>query len=466
MIASARSTWPGERSPSRALPIPGRNCGVLRFHRAIEPGFFGGAGRRVNFGHSESPPPGQRERPDPMNAPDSPLTADPHVGQYERSTGKTREWWRVTLSDRPLMYRIEHGRDSSGQADIDTMVDLENLKSKLQKWHREGFERPEEADAASQHPGMHAGFIGQLKSAMAKDHAAPAGVSIGGVNVPPGHARALVPPVNPAYLFPGRFGDIVQDIVENRRVMLIGHTGAGKTSLIEQIAARSHHGVLRANMNGQTTIGDFVGFWTVKGGETLWVDGVLPTAMRDGLWLIVDEIDFAEPAILAVLTAVLEPAGRLLLKEKGNEIVEPHASFRLFATANAVGAMSQYRHLYQGANLMNEAFLDRWRVYLMDYLSPQEEAEVLQRTLAPRFPGFTRALADTLAAIAADCRAAFVREDLASAFSTRRLIDWAELMLRSGDPERAAGPAIYSKVNADDAALIRSIIRHHIALES
>ena len=106
--------------------------------------------------------------------------------------------------------------------------------------------------------------------------------------------------------------------------------------------------------------------------------------MREGLWLIIDELDFAEPSILAVLTAVLEPNGRLLLKEKGNEIVAAHPSFRLFATANAVGAMSQFRHLYQGANLMNEAFLDRWRVYLLDYLSPDEEAEVLMRTLAPR----------------------------------------------------------------------------------
>jgi cobaltochelatase CobS len=216
-------------------------------------------------------------------------------------------------------------------------------------------------------------------------------------------------------------------------------------------------------MNGQTTVSDFVGFWTVKGGETMWVDGVLPTAMREGLWLIIDELDFAEPSILAVLTAVLEPDGRLLLKEKGNEIVAAHPSFRLFATANAVGAMSQFRHLYQGANLMNEAFLDRWRVYLLDYLSPDEEAEVLMRTLAPRM---SRPMAATLAAIASDCRAAFTREDLASAFSTRRLLDWAELMLRTGDPERAAGPAIYAKVSPEDAALIRSIIRHHIVFDA
>ncbi len=98
----------------------------------------------------------------------------------------------------------------------------------------------------------------------------------------------------------------------------------------------------------------------MKGGETVWVDGVLPVAMRAGHWLIIDEIDFVEPAIIAVLTAVLEPGGRLLLKEKGDEIVTPHPAFRLFATANAAGAMSVYRHLYQGANLLNEAFLDRW----------------------------------------------------------------------------------------------------------
>lgn len=72
--------------------------------------------------------------------------------------------------------------------------------------------------------------------------------------------------------------------------------------------------MLHSNMNRQTTIGDFVGFWTVKGSETQWVDGVLPLAMRAGHWLVIDEIDFAEPAILAVL----EPGGRLLLKEKGD----------------------------------------------------------------------------------------------------------------------------------------------------
>ncbi|RDK03293.1 AAA family ATPase [Paraburkholderia lacunae] len=407
-----------------------------------------------------------------MNAPE--LTEDENLGLYQRATEHGAEWWRVSVADRPENYRLEHGVDDGNGAaavDIDLVVDAENLRAKLKKWRREGF-AIDASDAASVPTTLErVAFMPELERvaalASAARHRSTTGaagaadtVRIGRTDVPCGVGNPLVPRVNPAYLFSERFNDIVEDIVENRRVMLIGHTGAGKTSLIEQVAASSRHGVLRSNMNGQTTVGDFVGFWTVKGGETIWVDGVLPTAMREGLWLIVDEIDFAEPSILAALTSVLEPHGRLVLKEKGNEIVAPHPAFRLFATANAVGAMSQFRHLYQGANLMNEAFLDRWRVYLLDYLSPTEEADVLMRTLAPHM---TRALADTLAAIAADCRAAFAREDLSSAFSTRRLLDWAELMLRTGDPERAAGPAIYAKVSPEDAALIRGIVRHHIA---
>jgi cobaltochelatase CobS len=404
-----------------------------------------------------------------MNAPE--LTEDENLGLYQRATETGAEWWRVSVADRPENYRLEHGVDegnSTGSVDIDLVVDAENLRAKLKKWRREGFAIDTADVSGEARTAERVAFMPELQRAAARASAAKsrleegAGetVRIGHVDVPCGVDNPLVPRVNPAYLFSERFNDIVEDIAENRRVMLIGHTGAGKTSLIEQVAARSHHGVLRSNMNGQTTVGDFVGFWTVKGGETIWVDGVLPTAMREGLWLIVDEIDFAEPSILAALTAVLEPHGRLVLKEKGNEIVAPHPAFRLFATANAVGAMSQFRHLYQGANLMNEAFLDRWRVYMLDYLTPAEEADVLMRTLTPHM---TRALATTLAAIAADCRAAFAREDLSSAFSTRRLLDWAELMLRTGDPERAAGPAIYAKVSPEDAALIRGIVRHHIA---
>ncbi|MFT3801368.1 MAG: AAA family ATPase [Burkholderiaceae bacterium] len=298
-------------------------------------------------------------------------------------------------------------------------------------------------------------------TARAADRGAPrsAMIRIGASSFEPGPGGDLVPPLDRHHIFDPRYHDAIEDITENRRVMLIGHTGAGKTSFIEQIAARVHQPVLRANMNGQTTVSDFVGLWTVKGGQTEWIDGVLPYALKTGAWLIVDEIDFAEPSILAVLTAVLEPQGRLLLKEKGNEIIAPHPRFRLFATANTAGAMGEYRHLYLGANPLNEAFLDRWRIYHIDYLSSAQE----RKLLAARMKGLLDAATiHAMTLVAADCRQAFERQELSCTFSTRRLLDWARLTARHQDPLRAAEPVIFAKINPSDADVVRGLIAHRL----
>lgn len=280
-------------------------------------------------------------------------------------------------------------------------------------------------------------------------------VEIKGVTLPKGKGGDYVNEVNEAYHFGEPVIDILNDIVENRRIMLTGHTGCGKTSVIQQIGARVNQGVIRVNMNAQTTIGDFVGLWTVKGGETVWVDGILPHAMRLGLWLIVDELDFAEPAILSVLNSVLEPGGKLTLKEKGHEIVTPHADFRLFATANSVGVMSQFRGLYQGTNLMNEAFLDRWRVHHVDYLPAEEEVIVLTKTI----PKMNVKIATVIVRVGNMIREAFKKEEITCTFSLRRMLDWAELMVRHRDPIRAARTSIFSKVSKEDATVIEGIIK-------
>lgn len=239
--------------------------------------------------------------------------------------------------------------------------------------------------------------------------------------------RLLIPSANPNYLFPKEISsDIGYDIKESRKVLLTGHKGCGKTSLFEQIASKMGQPVLRVNMNGQTTVSDFVGFWTVKGGETVWVDGALPLAMRRGYWLIIDEIDFAEPQILSVLNSVTEKEGKLFLKEKGHEVIEPHKYFRLFATANTVGCMEEYRYLYQGANLMNSALLDRFRVYQVKYLPREEEMKVLLQNVE----GLKEEVAGWFVTLANEIRDSFEREEISCTFSLRQLIDFAELMMR------------------------------------
>jgi cobaltochelatase CobS len=283
--------------------------------------------------------------------------------------------------------------------------------------------------------------------------------------------KLLIPAQDLNYNYPKDIKtDVGLDILENKKVLLTGHAGTGKSSLFEQIAADMGQPFLRVNMNGQTTISDFVGFWQVKGGEMVWVDGALPLAMRRGYWLNIDEIDFAEAQILSVLNPVTEKDGKLFLKEKGHEIIKPHPYFRLFATANTVGVMEQFRFLYQGANMMNRALLDRWRVYHVGYLEPEAEIEVLMR----KVDGLSNQVAEWFVQMANEIRVAFEGEQVSAPFSLRALIDFAELMVRKKknyraehdevNSEEAEGTvqecikiAILSKVSKEDAGVIQGI---------
>ena len=265
----------------------------------------------------------------------------------------------------------------------------------------------------------------------------------------------LVPEKTSYYKFTDVVSDVVQDINERKNVLLTGHTGTGKTSLIKEIAARINQPVIRANLNGQITISDFVGFWMAKGGEMVWIDGTLPIAMRKGHWLILDELDYAEPFILAVLNSVLEPNGTLTLKEKGHEVIKPHENFRIFGTGNTIGVMQEYRGLYQGTNLLNEAFVDRWRVYYINYLSQADESQVI----ADAVPRMNVSITGTIVKVANMVREAFEKNEVACTFSLRRCIDWAEMMIRHRHPIAAAKNTIFSKISKDDAEIIEGIIK-------
>lgn len=241
----------------------------------------------------------------------------------------------------------------------------------------------------------------------------------------------------------------------------------GKTSLFEQLAAQISQPVMRVNMNGQTTISDFVGFWTAKGGNTEWVDGILTICMRRGYWAIIDELDFAEASMLSVLNSVTEKNGKLFLKEKGHEIVSPHKHFMLAATANTAGIMEDCRAMYQGTNILNRALLDRFRVHHVDYLPASDEADVLSKTVE----GLPAGVARVLVKLATEVRLAFSNELLSSTFSLRQLIDFAELMTRKKrndktgklDPNtiimQAAETSIYSKVSREDGEVIKALVQ-------
>lgn len=283
-----------------------------------------------------------------------------------------------------------------------------------------------------------------------------------------GDALNSVPAIDSAYEFQEEITKrVLLTINKAKPVLLIGHTGTGKTSLVQQIAARIGQPTVRVNLNQQTTYADFIGQWTVVAGEMVWVDGVLPHAMKHGYWLVVDEIDYGEPNILCSLNSVLEKVPSLTLKEKNKENVHVDPNFRIFGTGNACGAMKEWRHLYQGTNLMNEAWVDRWTVFKIDYLSDEAEA----RVLAGSVNKLSLNVAKELVKIANMVRKAFIEETVSCTFSTRRLLDWSEAtiseVLLSGDdrskkaeaPIRAAEYTVFNKIAREDTMAIEGMMR-------
>ncbi|HEV8178477.1 MAG TPA: AAA family ATPase, partial [Gemmatimonadales bacterium] len=249
---------------------------------------------------------------------------------------------------------------------------------------------------------------------------------------------------------------IVDAITRNRRLLLVGDAGSGKSSAIEQIAARIGYPCRRLNLNGETGVSEFVGQWIVKGQEMAYLYGVLPTAMRCGHLLVLDELDAAQPEVLFVLQAVLE--GKPLLLTETGESVQPHRNFRLMATANAVGDDSG---LYAGTRVQNAATMDRWDLILrVGYPKPAEESELVQRRT-----GVMADVANRLVTIFTDLREACTRGDLAGPFSTRRLVAFAETYRRYGDHQIALKLSVTDRLPATERVIVEEIVRRHLGAD-
>jgi len=244
------------------------------------------------------------------------------------------------------------------------------------------------------------------------------------------------------------FMKILDDAIKhNDRTLLVGHCGVGKTSSIEQLAARGNYELRRTNLNGQTTISDLMGQWIAKGGEIVWIDGIVPQAMKKGQWLILDEIDFAPPEILSCIHGILEDDGYLVLAEKDGEVVRPEKGFRVFGTANSIGANVEERGLYQGTQVMNEAFLDRWSTVLK-VLFPPPELEV--SILMKRIPGLPASTATLVVRVANEFRELFKKGEIYTTFSPRKCLQWADKIMRYGDFLRAAKVTVLNKLSDEE----------------
>ncbi|MCP5312941.1 MAG: AAA family ATPase [Chromatiaceae bacterium] len=236
-----------------------------------------------------------------------------------------------------------------------------------------------------------------------------------------------VPEVDPAYRFNADVTlAILAGFMRDRRVMVQGLHGTGKSTHIEQVAARLNWPCVRINLDGHISRLDLVGRDAIVLRDdkpvTEFQEGIVPWALQRPVALIFDEYDAGRPDVMFVIQRILERDGKFTLLDQ-NKVIRPNPFFRLFATSNTVG-LGNLNGLYHGTQLLNHAQIDRWNIVAtLNYLPRDEEIAIIQA----RVPGMTdRALLEAMVALAELTRNGFAAGDVSVLMSPRTLITWAE----------------------------------------
>src|SRR6476620_9899541 len=222
---------------------------------------------------------------------------------------------------------------------------------------------------------------------------------------------------------------ILAGFAKNRRVMVTGYHGTGKSTHIEQVAARLNWPCVRVNLDSHISRIDLIGkdAIVIKEGQqiTEFRDGILPWAYQHNVALCFDEYDAGRPDVMFVIPRVLEASGRLTLLDQ-SRVIKPHPAFRLFATANTIG-LGDTSGLYHGTQQINQAQMDRWNIVAtLNYLPHDNEVEiVLAKARRYRTPE-GRDTVGKMVRLADLTRNAFANGDLSTVMSPRTVITWAE----------------------------------------
>lgn len=239
-----------------------------------------------------------------------------------------------------------------------------------------------------------------------------------------------VPPVDPHYLFDRDTTlAILAGFARNRRVMITGYHGTGKSTHVEQVAARLNWPCIRINLDSHVSRIDLVGKDAIilKDGKqiTEFRDGMLPWALQNNIALCFDEYDAGRPDVMFVIQRVLEVSGRLTLLDQ-KRVITPHPAFRLFATANTVG-LGDTSGLYHGTQQINQGQMDRWSIVAtLNYLAHDREVDIVQSRVQFYGDKAGRDTINKMVRVADLTRNAFMAGDLSTVMSPRTVITWAE----------------------------------------
>ncbi len=239
-------------------------------------------------------------------------------------------------------------------------------------------------------------------------------------------AGERVPPVDECYRFdPETTLAILAGFAHNRRVLIQGYHGTGKSTHIEQVAARLNWPCARVNLDSHISRIDLIGKDAIKIRDgkqvTEFHEGILPWALRNPVAMVFDEYDAGRADVMFVIQRVLEVDGKLTLLDQ-NEVIHPHPYFRLFATANTVG-LGDTTGLYHGTQQINQGQMDRWSmVATLNYLSHEAECRIVQA----KCPEAKAEDIGRMVTVAGLSRTAFMNGDISTVMSPRTVISWAE----------------------------------------
>ena len=222
---------------------------------------------------------------------------------------------------------------------------------------------------------------------------------------------------------------ILAGFAHNRRVMIAGYHGTGKSTHVEQVAARLNWPLVRVNLDSHISRVDLVGkdAIVIKDGLqiTEFRDGILPWALQRNIALCFDEYDAGRPDVMFVIQRVLEVSGKLTLLDQ-NKVIRPHPAFRLFSTANTIG-LGDTSGLYHGTQQINQGQMDRWSIVTtLNYLPHDKEVEIVLAKALKYRTTEGRDLVGKMVRVADLTRSAFINGDLSTVMSPRTVITWAE----------------------------------------
>ena len=239
-----------------------------------------------------------------------------------------------------------------------------------------------------------------------------------------------VPDIDPDYLFNRETTmAILAGFAYNRRVMVTGYHGTGKSTHIEQVAARLNWPCIRINLDSHISRIDLIGKDAIvlKEGKqiTEFKEGILPWAYQHNIALVFDEYDAGRPDVMFVIQRILEAAGKLTLLDQ-SRVLHPHQAFRLFSTANTIG-LGDTTGLYHGTQQINQAQMDRWSIVTaLNYLPHDDEANIVLAKVKSFQNEKGKKVISNMVRVADHTRNAFIQGDLSTVMSPRTVITWAQ----------------------------------------